>query len=858
MTRLIRLIPLVAGALLGVLLPVAVARAQTDYSTSLRVGGAAGSGAPQGSSMRITGTGTRTAGQPVLGIDAGGNVLSGLLGKVDLPSSVAYEDEANTFGPLQTFSGGLAASVVRGTTTPFVVRNSTGAADVVSVYDNGVARLHAAATDANWDFYAASGASGQRYWRHGLLSGQYAVQGLDDSYTVAADLFRAYQTGGVPTALRWGAGVRSVSPQTALYSNLGEYLSPYATLHVGELRASALVVNETQAYTEASLKVGRGSTLTRPLTVGDTRVYTKTRFTKYLDFLILRGLSDTGQPQYEVVQVSAAATGDCTGAVLPLLDVCSGVDNDDYALIVTRNVDGSGANAWPAGSAVVSMDRWIDIFSDSGGFISFGNAVMGDRPSAYWTFDAGVTTTPNRSSGPRGWTAPPTALTRADGGAIGECGGGGYAAAMSVTNTCGAWYAATDGTHSVTGSPVSVPEINRVSFSYAQSVELLFFTGAGGAGPGYAVKPYTRWVDGDTTQANVVVYYFGDAGGVDAGGLVVYGTNGGAWQNLTQRVALAPATWYHLVFTWDTWTGGRLYVDGSLVPGSIQANPTPGSALGNYLAPLGLSLHKNAGGLGQHLSELAIYDYVLGADAVAAHWAALQTARPAITNGPSLVGYVATGTNWYDQAPRWGLGNLQGLYDYATETYGFAAGNAAATWIAADAVQGFRILHGSTPTFHATPDGHLDLLGSLTVGASGHIKGGATAFATGAGFWLGHDAGLYKFYIGSGTGPTDQYLTWDGASLSIAGALSATSTFVLGAAANIVKGSGPLAITVTSPGQGLTLSAGGGIGRLTLNAGELAIGGAFALTATKTVLNAAGVPCTLIYTLGALTGGTCS
>jgi hypothetical protein len=57
--------------------------------------------------------------------------------------------------------------------------------------------------------------------------------------------------------------------------------------------------------------------------------------------------------------------------------------------------------------------------------------------------------------------------------------------------------------------------------------------------------------------------------------------------------------------------------------------------------------------------------------------------------------------------------------------------------------------------------------GTLTVGSSGYIKGGQTAYDTGSGFFLGYSSG-YKFSIGNGS---TQSLTWDGTTLTVQGDL---------------------------------------------------------------------------------------
>lgn len=62
-------------------------------------------------------------------------------------------------------------------------------------------------------------------------------------------------------------------------------------------------------------------------------------------------------------------------------------------------------------------------------------------------------------------------------------------------------------------------------------------------------------------------------------------------------------------------------------------------------------------------------------------------------------------------------------------------------------------------------------MGSITAGnivldSSGFIRGGSTAYNTGAGFWLGYDTSTYKFSIGDGAANS---LTWDGTTLQVIG-----------------------------------------------------------------------------------------
>lgn len=61
--------------------------------------------------------------------------------------------------------------------------------------------------------------------------------------------------------------------------------------------------------------------------------------------------------------------------------------------------------------------------------------------------------------------------------------------------------------------------------------------------------------------------------------------------------------------------------------------------------------------------------------------------------------------------------------------------------------------------------------GTITLDNTGHIKGGQTAYNSGAGFFMGYSSTTYKFSIGDGT----KGLTWDGAALNINGNLKAGS-----------------------------------------------------------------------------------
>lgn len=89
--------------------------------------------------------------------------------------------------------------------------------------------------------------------------------------------------------------------------------------------------------------------------------------------------------------------------------------------------------------------------------------------------------------------------------------------------------------------------------------------------------------------------------------------------------------------------------------------------------------------------------------------------------GPTIVGNVRTGTTYNQVAPRWAIGNLNGLYGYGTDTYGAAFGDAADVFLAADATNGIRILEGgSTVRAQWATDGTLTVGNTAT--NSGNVQ----------------------------------------------------------------------------------------------------------------------------------------
>lgn len=103
---------------------------------------------------------------------------------------------------------------------------------------------------------------------------------------------------------------------------------------------------------------------------------------------------------------------------------------------------------------------------------------------------------------------------------------------------------------------------------------------------------------------------------------------------------------------------------------------------------------------------------------------------PGSTAGPTIVGNVRTGTTYSNLAPRWAIGNLNGLYGYSAATYGVAFGDPSATYLTMDATDGLQAYTGATKKLWLTAAGALALYDSATTylqlysGAINLVEGG--------------------------------------------------------------------------------------------------------------------------------------
>ncbi|ODS54702.1 MAG: hypothetical protein ABS36_11090 [Acidobacteria bacterium SCN 69-37] len=110
------------------------------------------------------------------------------------------------------------------------------------------------------------------------------------------------------------------------------------------------------------------------------------------------------------------------------------------------------------------------------------------------------------------------------------------------------------------------------------------------------------------------------------------------------------------------------------------------------------------------------------------------------TSGPTIAGIVRTGTDYDDLAPRWAVGNLDGLYGYSTSTYGAAFGVPSGAWLTVDPTNGVRIGYDGTTLTQIDASGNASFSGSLTSSAGtigGWTLGASSLTATNIGLYSG-------------------------------------------------------------------------------------------------------------------------
>lgn len=695
-----------------------------------------------GDVLRIVGSGTVSSGTGTMNpavVDSDGDVLEDSFTTVSTAGAHTWS-AAGSFTSTLGVTGATTLS-----STLAVTGNVTGGSGTLLL----ASPTRITNTSPALFLHDSDASSSEKYFSLEANGGLLALKKYDDTPSSSNVLFQVDSSALVPDDWRWGSLLGTIRPENNGGSNLGSMTKKYLTLHAWELWVDTLVARNVMATIGGRIVVAPTSELALDVATGDACIRVKHNAFRTNDTLLLQKDGKFEKMLLGTGPIDCRVSGNC-GSIADAYDHCS----------VTRNRDGTGANAWSAGDAVVSEgnvgDGYIDIFSDrSASSEGYVGQVISDGPVAYWRM----------SESPSGQTVD------------------------------------------VMGNVPNAVEAGTPNLGLGSVCGVL---GTGSADPCFENRAATGYLtvadDADlriTADLTIEWWMYRQSATPSISDLI---SRGGAREyhvNVEANGALQFCHGNTSTFECDTTaagfvpTGGADYDHYAIVR---DATSSPKRILfykngvlaetHNYTQtvttstnPLRIGDNPDVGGryFDGDIDEVAIYNYQLSADRIGLHYSArFNNSISKFTVGPTLCGNVRTGTGAFDIAERWCMGNLAGTYGYnsVTPVYGSVSGSNSATWISAEATNGFRVMNGTTMKMQFDTSGNGFLAGSLsvtnniTVGQAGAIMSGATAYDTGEGYWLdcNYTTGACdpRFRIGTTTGAgTPQYLRWTGSALEL-------------------------------------------------------------------------------------------
>jgi hypothetical protein len=205
----------------------------------------------------------------------------------------------------------------------------------------------------------------------GLLTPQDTVTSVQSALLRATGgrttLYEYYATGRVRTplvdtasgSLTLSPAGTAVLPTGSIQKDLGDYNRKWRSLYAAELYVETLVAQDVLSTIGGRIMVAPTTKLLADITSGQTTI--DVEHNNLTGAYLYMASAPGGMAQVEVMRVTA---GPSTVA-------------DGYRYTVTRNVDGSGANAWQAGDAVVNIGAvagqgWIELTSTNTAFNHLG------------------------------------------------------------------------------------------------------------------------------------------------------------------------------------------------------------------------------------------------------------------------------------------------------------------------------------------------------------------------------------------------------------------------------------------------------------------------------------------------------
>ncbi len=151
-----------------------------------------------------------------------------------------------------------------------------------------------------------------------------------------------------------------ITPYTTIAYDLGTNITRFRSLYAAELRVTRLVAEDVVSTIGGSLIVGETTKLTAAVADVDVTISVEHNSMAVSDIVFLE---EGGF--FEAMRIISGPTG--TGP---------------YSYGVTRDLDGTGANDWPAGAAVVNTgvtgDGFIHLYSQNGVYTGTGPTIVGN------------------------------------------------------------------------------------------------------------------------------------------------------------------------------------------------------------------------------------------------------------------------------------------------------------------------------------------------------------------------------------------------------------------------------------------------------------------------------------------------
>jgi hypothetical protein len=145
---------------------------------------------------------------------------------------------------------------------------------------------------------------------------------------------------------------------------------------------------------------------------------------------------------------------------------------------------------------------------------------------------------------------------------------------------------------------VTIPD--SANLDLPNTVTISFWINPSASYVGYAVGIINKWTG--TANANYVMYYFGTTSGEDRQ-LRPYVNRGGTWTTAGGAYTSTPGTWINFAWTYNSATGGQMYINGSPV-GSLSG----GGVLATNNAALKIGTSAEFPGL---IDDVRIYNRTL-------------------------------------------------------------------------------------------------------------------------------------------------------------------------------------------------------------------------------------------------------